>query len=624
MIVFNGEILDTYENTLKGLVVKKSLASINNLSDRKGTASTEFDLPRTARNELIFSNISVEGAQAQVIGDCSILIDNNIYTQGKLYVKGYNDNSYKALFMGAELDLLAELKRKKLSDVFGYDTWSSYLDVTIRNAITGGTADGIRYFANMPNRNVQYDRDSLGFFFSVKDVLTSILSDYNVVSQINQTDYIDHVYFGSYDGQKKAVNAYTGVNFVPASNVSYINYGNDVTGNAAIISKTIQRTVDKLTMSMDINYSAGDEVDSTFIYVDIFRGTDVIFTNKVFSSISRLVEGVNKFEFNLTEKQLLLGDEIKLRCEINTKTGATFPLSNFVLNISNVNITVDNIQTGDAISFRDFLPDISQYQFIKNFLTHFNCVLDIIGDDIYIDLQANGIEPNKAPVNLLNGISSNIVDITDKVRDIKDVSIDYLQADLIELKQKYIESDYVKQFNTLPNRDFGSYLYELNSFQKNVVSTLESGFSTSYDTADAIFSILGTGGVASFVLPAVPNWDNLLIHKGEINNPGDNPIVTYNDTFTRNYVNSDTSTTSVTVFATVGAIGRFSYIADFLFINTLNERKSNKIRSINLYDHTGALMDFRNKYIIENQVYKLLEYQYDIQTKAVNAKIQLI
>ena len=60
MITFNGIELDYKEDALSGLVIKGGLTKIENLTDRTGTASTQFTLPRTAKNELAFGNITTE------------------------------------------------------------------------------------------------------------------------------------------------------------------------------------------------------------------------------------------------------------------------------------------------------------------------------------------------------------------------------------------------------------------------------------------------------------------------------------------------------------------------------------------------------------------------------------
>ena len=85
MITFNGIELDYKEDALNGLVIKGGLTKIENLTDRTGTASTQFTLPRTAKNELAFGNITTEGAQVQTSGEAYITIEGNIFSKGVLY-----------------------------------------------------------------------------------------------------------------------------------------------------------------------------------------------------------------------------------------------------------------------------------------------------------------------------------------------------------------------------------------------------------------------------------------------------------------------------------------------------------------------------------------------------------
>ena len=75
MITYNGIELDYKEDALSGLVIKGGLTKIENLTDRTGTASTQFTLPRTAKNELAFGNITTEGAQTQTSGEAYITIE---------------------------------------------------------------------------------------------------------------------------------------------------------------------------------------------------------------------------------------------------------------------------------------------------------------------------------------------------------------------------------------------------------------------------------------------------------------------------------------------------------------------------------------------------------------------
>ena len=52
MITYNGIELDYQSDALNSLVIKGGLTKIDNLTDRTGTSSTQFNLPRTAKNEL--------------------------------------------------------------------------------------------------------------------------------------------------------------------------------------------------------------------------------------------------------------------------------------------------------------------------------------------------------------------------------------------------------------------------------------------------------------------------------------------------------------------------------------------------------------------------------------------
>ncbi len=82
MINYNGIDLDYYDSSLKGLVVKGGLTKIDSLGDRTTISSTEFELPRTANNELAFGNITTEGAQGSAFGSAYIKLDGNVFETG--------------------------------------------------------------------------------------------------------------------------------------------------------------------------------------------------------------------------------------------------------------------------------------------------------------------------------------------------------------------------------------------------------------------------------------------------------------------------------------------------------------------------------------------------------------
>jgi hypothetical protein len=114
MITYNGIELDYQSDALNSLVIKGGLTKIDNLTDRTGTSSTQFNLPRTAKNELAFGNITTEGAESQTNGTAYITIDGNIFSKGILYVMGYDNNNFKCLFMGSDNDLIGTLKKHRL------------------------------------------------------------------------------------------------------------------------------------------------------------------------------------------------------------------------------------------------------------------------------------------------------------------------------------------------------------------------------------------------------------------------------------------------------------------------------------------------------------------------------
>jgi hypothetical protein len=254
-------------------------------------------------------------------------------------------------------------------------------------------------------------------------------------------------------------------------------------------------------------------------------------------------------------------------------------------------------------------------------------VLDVNDTVAKIELKDNGIQPNTANVPL-TGIYGTTIDITDKVDAVTDVGIEYVQASQVLLKQPFIVSNNVKYIKTLPNQDFGSYLYNLDSFDRTGVQTIEGGFNTIFDDLDSFYSSI------NFIIPFVTppegflvdrknEWSNLAFHFTDLNfNPF--AIYTYNAISTGVYNNQAGGTTTIDRFTVYGGLIRMNLLWRTLFIGSLELIKDNKIKSVRFYDHLGTLASFQNRFVIKNQVYKLLEFQYDVQTKLVNAKMQLI
>ncbi len=154
MINYNGIDLDYYDSSLKGLVVKGGLTKIDSLGDRTTISSTEFELPRTANNELAFGNITTEGAQGSAFGSAYIKLDGNVFATGTLYIKGYNDNNFQCIFFGADGDLIKTLKDAPLYSLFPKTYQFGYTDVSfklaIENEIGGSLGQDIRFHYGHP------------------------------------------------------------------------------------------------------------------------------------------------------------------------------------------------------------------------------------------------------------------------------------------------------------------------------------------------------------------------------------------------------------------------------------------------------------------------------------------
>ena len=189
MITFNGIELDYKEDALSGLVIKGGLTKIENLTDRTGTASTQFTLPRTAKNELAFGNITTEGAQTQTSGEAYITIEGNIFSKGVLYVTGYDNDNFKCLFMGQDNDLIKTFKNTPFRETFNPSFQLSYIDANIRTAlespIGAQLGQNIGYHFGHPAISLLENAGEFKFlnvapYFSVRHLLHKMFKDQGV------------------------------------------------------------------------------------------------------------------------------------------------------------------------------------------------------------------------------------------------------------------------------------------------------------------------------------------------------------------------------------------------------------------------------------------------------------
>jgi len=82
-------------------------------------------------------------------------------------------------------------------------------------------------------------------------------------------------------------------------------------------------------------------------------------------------------------------------------------------------------------------------------IKQFNLVLDIDGDNAYLELQDEGYQPI-GTATILPSISVDEFDLTNLISASEDVNIDYLQGDLVYLNQVLEGTDYTTSLSVFP------------------------------------------------------------------------------------------------------------------------------------------------------------------------------
>jgi hypothetical protein len=369
-----------------------------------------------------------------------------------------------------------------------------------------------------------------------------------------------------------------------------------------------------IKINLKVNYQSNVQRSEIIAFVKRpssgILGDKIISTNLAFDSGGGLQQGFNSLKFEFSE--IFLKDDY-IEFEHRIVTDESFPLSNFNLEITEANIQTDMEVSGGVLWFGNYVDNVSQFDFLKGILNDFNLVLDIEGNIARIELQQNA--ENFVTYLSIGGLEEIIEDITDKIEWETNVNIDYLQAGLVHLRQSFIESKKAKEVEVLNFQTFGSFLFNLNSFNNKDVATFESFFNTCYNWFDLVVGV-GVSGVLGAELDYLNKWDKLLMWRIGTNNIFDEDQST-------TLTDLDGVDFSTTIFYMQGRFNRFSYTWNRLFKNTLELRKNNKIKQVKLYDHNGDIMSFRKKYQIRNQTYKLLEFEFDVVSKLVKAKLQL-
>jgi hypothetical protein len=630
MITFNGIELDYKEDALSGLVIKGGLTKIENLTDRTGTASTQFTLPRTAKNELAFGNITTEGAQVQTSGEAYITIEGNIFSKGVLYVTGYDNDNFKCLFMGQDNDLIKTFKNTPFRETFNTGFQLTYTDANIRTALEstlgGGTlGQDIRYHFGHPQLDIleadgEFKFLNIAPYFSVRHLLHKMFKDNGVdlVSNFLDSDYGQSLDWSNFNGTHLSSNTYeNGSNSLTASTPVDIDLGTGLANNNSISvgtysDYTLDNNCSKLRLQGVLDYTPSDEIESVQVYVIVFRptATALYSTFGVYNDNGLLFEGKNNFDLTIN-RNFLANDYILIKAETKLKSGYSFPISGGSIAVDYMRISHDGITQSDALCWADYGGSGNQFDFLKKFLIQFNCVLAVEGDKAYIELQDEGTEPVGTSPASLPSIALEQYNLDSIVLDETVTDIEYLQGDLVHLNQAIDNNEYVEETEFLPYQKVGSYLYQLNSFNNNSIEVYEGGFNTLFDYIDYSSVDFAQSGLSYST-----TWEGYISSRfGYFSEVYDEQYAAVD------YINIDTTTTSVTPLINWSRPVWFSRTWKYLFINTLNQKKNNKIIEVTFKDELGTIVSNRREYIYKDQVYKIVEWSYDIIKRLVKAKL---
>ena len=181
--------------------------------------STQFTLPRTAKNELAFGNITTEGAQTQTSGEAYITLEGNIFSKGVLYVTGYDNDNFKCLFMGQDNDLIKTFKNTPFRETFNAGFQLTYTDANIRTAlqstVSATLGEDIQYHFGHPQLDIleadgEFKFLNIAPYFSVKYLLHKMFKDQGVdlVSNFLDSDYGESLDWSNFNGTHLSSNTY--------------------------------------------------------------------------------------------------------------------------------------------------------------------------------------------------------------------------------------------------------------------------------------------------------------------------------------------------------------------------------------------------------------------------------
>jgi len=626
MITFNGIELDYKKDSLSGLIIKGGLTKIENLTDRTGTASTQFSLPRTAKNELAFGNITTEGAQTQTSGEAYITIEGNIFSKGVLYVTGYDNYNFKCLFMGQDNDVIRDLSQSKMFELFDDGDLVLYNDTNVKSLMQSPTTiSGVKVMFSSPYQIVDVIKlDSVAMYLNIKDLIIKMFADYNVVSNYFNTNHGLYSYYtsGKIGNKTTTANTFgsTG-NIINNANNNYERLGPASASNTTIseaIYTTVPTTGYKYVFTRASNSvrirskiyfdDPNNEVEYFKFSITLRSSTNTtIHRTSVEDGGANLQQGYNEVTYNF-DTSIGVNDYLWFTIFAYPKSG--FSLGSFTGNVTieYMIIETDTVQSGDYVWIGNGL-DMTKYEFLKGVLTQFNLVLDVNGDNVYIDLQDDGFDPiNGTPIS---GIASESVELDNIIENEYLTDISYIQSDIISFNQLVKSSSEIDAIKILPYQGYGSYFYKVNSYGKNTSEEVKSYFSIVLDYIDYLGSAFGSNPMR------VDDFENTITSLCG----GASGSYVYLATQNITYENTDLTTSTVNALITWNYPVKFRSLVNSLFINTLNQKKNNKIIEVTFKDDLGTIVSNRREYIYKDQVYKIVEWSYDIIKRLVKAKL---
>jgi len=644
MIYFNGIELDYNSNTLNKIVIKKALTKVESLADRKGTSSTTFDVPRTAHNEKAFGLMTLDGSLFNPTGTAQLFLDGNLYAKGSIKVQGYNDTVFKLLFKGSDIDVIDIFKvtplkntvKTSYSNLYAGSYWI-YDDVFIKSAMGTVVNGELDYMYNAPQSRALYNASNVVPFFRTSSIINKMFSDlgYTVSSDFMTSDYATYLYYSNFEGKHYSTSLCSNVtNTFTSTSSGALSLGNVILGNS--ITKTANKyyfvdSVEKIKVGFKVTIAENIEIENVSIKITVTEsGVDIIQGQPVI-----LLVGENNI-FLESDTPIASGSYMEASCLITLKTGYSLPI-NFDIDISDVQIQNDNIQEDAVVLINDYLGDLSQLEFLQNYLKFHNLVMYIKNETVYIDCQDDAIISGTS----VSALAITEKDITDKIESSTDVSLDYSLNKYIYFEQKMITSSAqtVESLNEVSIA--GSVFTNLNTYGEGT-EVYSVDFQSIYDTLDgyALSDAVTTDQPSNLMgIPKLydinkymvaPNkkvpigyaetWDNYItINSGTFSG--------YGTTGTVEYTNMDTTVSTINKLKIQNQLARYKGIGYsgmiHMFKQTLEQKKNNKVREIELYDYSGTLINFRTDYIIDKQIYKLLSYEFEPTSKKVKAKIIL-